>query len=509
MTIFAMAHNYKKIRNMTHDYPTWVLQHKVKGTEIRTIKGRYYLYQVKSYWDKESKRSKKVTEAFLGRITETGLIKGKKTKKVISVPLSSSYCVQEYGIVKFLYDDNIDVLNIIKEHFEQIYESIFVAAINRFAHHLPLKNMEHYHTQSYSRELFPNAQMSDKLLSQLLLTIGRQRGLVTKVMQHFTQGKHFLLMDATQVLSMSSTLESAQIGYNASGGYDPHINLMYLFSTDAQLPVFYRLVPGNVREVSAMALTIKESQVKNAVIVADKGFYSKINIKQLDDEKLQYIIPLKRSSKLIDYTPMETKGRKGFTNFLQYNERIIWYSSIQINDNQRVILFLDEDLQRNEQKDYLARVEKNLDQKPEKQTDAYTLENYHLKAQQIGTIALLTNLDPKNTPQQIYEFYKCRAAVEILFDTFKNILFADVTYTRSNEALEGWLFINHIALIFYYRLYKRLLQHNLLKKYSPKDILMHLNTIKRVKINQNWVIAEIPTKSKTVLEKIEIPMAYQ
>ena len=38
----------------------------------------------------------------------------------------------------------------------------------------------------------------------------------------------------------------------------------------------------------------------------------------------------------------------------------------------------------------------------------------------------------KNTPQQIYEFYKCRAAVEILFDTFKNILFADVTYTRSN-----------------------------------------------------------------------------
>ena len=494
---------------MAHDYPTWVLQHKVKGTEIRTIKGRYYLYQVKSFWDKESKRSKKVTEAFLGRITELGLIKGKKTKKIISVPLSSSYCIQEYGIVRFLYDDNIDVLNVLKEHFGQFYESIFAAAINRFAHHLPLKNMEHYHTQSYSKDLFPNAQMNDKSLSQLLLTIGRQRDLATKVMQHFIQGRHFLLMDATQVLSMSPTIESAQIGYNASGGYDPHVNLMYLFSTDAQLPVFYRLVPGNIREVSAMALTIKESQVKNAVIVADKGFYSKDNIDQLDDEKLQYIIPLKRSSKLIDYTPMETEGRKGFSNFLRYNERIIWYSNTQINDNQRVILFLDEDLQRNEQKDYLARVEKNLNQKPENQTETYTLKNYHLKAQQIGTIALLTNLDPKNTPQQIYEFYKCRAAVEILFDTFKNILFADVTYTRSNEALEGWLFINHIALIFYYRLYKRLLQHNLLKNYSPKDILMHLNTIKRVKINQKWVIAEIPTKSKTILEKLEIPITYQ
>lgn len=53
------------------------------------------------------------------------------------------------------------------------------------------------------------------------------------------------------------------------------------------------------------------------------------------------------------------------------------------------------------------------------------------------------------------------------------------------------------------------MQHNLLKKYSPKDILMHLNTIKRVKINQKWVIAEIPTKSKTILEKLEIPITYQ
>ena len=424
------------------------------------------------------------------------------------MPLSSSYCVQEYGIVRFLYDDNIDVLTVLKEHFGQFYESIFAAAINRFAHHSPLKNMEHYHTQSYSKDLFANAQMGDKSLSQLLLTIGRQRDLATRVMQHFIQGRHFLLMDATQVLSMSKTLESAQIGYNASGSYDPHVNLMYLFSTDAQLPVFYRLVPGNIREVSAMALTIKESQVKNAVIVADKGFYSKDNIDQLDAEKLQYIIPLKRSSKLIDYTPMETKGRKGFSNFLRYNERIIWYSDTQINDNQRVILFLDEDLQGNEQKDYLARVAKNLDQKTDNQTQSYTLEKYHLKAQQIGTIALLTNLDPKNTPQQIYEFYKCRAAVEILFDTFKNILFADVTYTRSNEALEGWLFINHIALIFYYRLYKRLLKNDLLKKYSPKDILMHLNTIKRVKINQKWVIAEIPSKSKTILENLQIPITY-
>ena len=138
---------------MANEYPSWVLAHKVKGTEIRSIQGRYYLYQVKSYWDKESKRSKKVTEAFLGRITEYGLIKGKKSKKIVSIPVSSSYCVEEYGIVKFLYDDNIDVLNILKEHFGQSYESIFVAAIHRFAYHSPLKNMEHNHRNKHSKNV--------------------------------------------------------------------------------------------------------------------------------------------------------------------------------------------------------------------------------------------------------------------------------------------------------------------------------------------------------------------
>ena len=219
---------YQNIRNMAiQNYPSWVLKHKVQGTEIRFISGRYYLYQVKSYWDKESKRSKKVTELFLGRITEAGLVKGKRTKKTLSVPVSSSFSVQEYGIAHFLHEDNKDVLTVLKEHFSTQYDSIFAAAINRFVYHSPLKNMEHYYTQSYCKELFPHALMSDKAMSQLLLSVGQQRHLISKVMHHFTHGQHFLLLDATQVLSMSVTLESAKEGYNASGSYDPHVNLLY------------------------------------------------------------------------------------------------------------------------------------------------------------------------------------------------------------------------------------------------------------------------------------------
>jgi transposase len=261
-------------------------------------------------------------------------------------------------------------------------------------------------------------------------------------------------------------------------------------------------VPGNVKEVAAMALTIEESQVKDAVLVADKGFFSNANMKLLSDKKLQYIIPLRRSSTLIDYTPCQVEGRKGFNNYLRFNNRVIWYQEKAItlnNENKRVILFIDEDLRRNEQHDYLKRIENEY--------MGYTLENYHLKAKTHGTIALLTNLNEDTTPQQIYEHYKSRAAIEILFDTFRNVLHADASYMRSDEAMQAWLFINHLALIFYYRLYNRLVKHNLLKKYTPKDILMHLDTIKKIKFHELWLNAEIPTKSKAIIQKLQIPMA--
>jgi len=56
------------------DYPKWVMKHKKKGTEIRKINGRYYLYKISSIWNKEKKRAQKITNEYLGIITEEGLI---------------------------------------------------------------------------------------------------------------------------------------------------------------------------------------------------------------------------------------------------------------------------------------------------------------------------------------------------------------------------------------------------------------------------------------------------
>lgn len=77
---------------------------------------------------------------------------------------------------------------------------------------------------------------------------------------------------------------------------------------------------------------------------------------------------------------------------------------------------------------------------------------------------------------------------------------------RGGSEMESWLFINFMATVFYYPLYKIFTERRLLKKYTPKDILLHLSGIKALKINQNWEIAEIPKKTAELIAKIEKPI---
>ncbi len=98
----SFTHNIK-----TKDYPTWVLAHKVKGTEIRHFNDRFYLYKISSFWDKEQKKSRKKIDCLLGQITEEGL---KVSKPQISEEKASQISVVESGLSEYIHSQNEDIL---------------------------------------------------------------------------------------------------------------------------------------------------------------------------------------------------------------------------------------------------------------------------------------------------------------------------------------------------------------------------------------------------------------
>ncbi len=66
------------------------------------------------------------------------------------------------------------------------------------------------------------------------------------------------------------------------------------------------------------------------------------------------------------------------------------------------------------------------------------------------------------------------------------------------------MLLTFIELQLYYRIYKSLLDNKLLSKYAPEDILIHLAEIKKIKINNKWITAEIHSKTAKLLQKLNI-----
>ena len=81
---------------------------------------------------------------------------------------------------------------------------------------------------------------------------------------------------------------------------------------------------------------------------------------------------------------------------------------------------------------------------------------------------------------------------------------ADKTFMQDRYVLEGWLMANFLAMIAYYKLFTRLKKQDLLKKYSPKDIIELSKAIYKVKVNNQWTISEITVKTKSLFKKIDI-----
>ena len=89
-----------------------------------------------------------------------------------------------------------------------------------------------------------------------------------------------------------------------------------------------------------------------------------------------------------------------------------------------------------------------------------------------------------------------------MFDLFKNILDSDKSHMQNEETLQGWIFMNHLALLAVYKIYHILQDKQLISKYSIRDFIQHLMEIRAVKINDSWHTAEIIHATGKFLEKI-------
>ena len=215
----------------------------------------------------------------------------------------------------------------------------------------------------------------------------------------------------------------------------------------------------------------------------------------MENEDLQYIIPLYRNNSLIDFKPLNGENYKKKLDCFLYQRRIIWHYQYE-KENKKIITFLDEKLRTKEESDYLDRIEKNIEN--------YSKEKFIERLDKFGTLTMVYKTTDNKTPVEIYKAYKRRNEVEVAFDAYKNFLQADKMYMQNKYVMEGWLTANFIAMIAYYKLLKKLQEENLNNKYAPKDIIEISKSINKCKINGVWHTTEVTKKINDLFIKLNI-----
>lgn len=487
-------------------HPNWALEHKKTGTELKLINGRYYLYGVKSVYDKTLKRAKKVSLGILGSITqEKGFIPSEK--KELKVKSEKTYFKKqvfsfEYGFSKWLFDtlEKDGTLAELKVHFPDLWQFIVLMVFCRIGYKSPLKNVPFYIEQSDIQSLLGwTEKLSDQKISDWLFQLGSAQNSIHQFMKPKNSHKKTVLMDATDMVLESNHIALSQKGYNSDMNFQSQFVLLYMYDANSLEPLYYRLLPGNIREISSMQNTIKISGLEQCIYIADKGFFSESNITELENLNMSFIIPLKRDNKLIPYGSLEQIEQTD--NYFEFAKRFIFFAATTKDNNRSINLFLDGRLKEQEKTDYLSRI-KSI---PEN----YSKSKFNEKVKTMGTLAIMHNTEL--SPQELYLEYKNRGEIEQFFDHLKNTLEASCSNMQREESLNGWMFINHLSMKIIYKLLfilkttplnkKQKLNH----KYSINDVIEYLKSIKKVKFAANEsIIAEINKSTKTLLEKMKI-----
>jgi len=482
-------------------YPEWVEKQKKQGYDIKNIRGNYYMYERKSRWDKDKKKAVKVTGAYIGKVTPEGIIPV-KPRVDITKPIFS----YELGASAYLYTIAGDILEDLKKHFDKkTAESIWATSMIRLISPSPFRRIEdRYHT-SWMSKILPHLNLSKNAMTALIDRIGNNRAACAAFMRDTIKPAAYTLIDGSRVTSKSEEMERALPGHSKDNKYLPQLNQIYIISASGageRIPVFYRNVAGNMPDVAAFALTMEDAGITGATILADNGFASADNFEIMAEPgaDLKYIVPLRRNSSEIVLSQID------YEDVFTYHKRAI-FAHMKECDGYRIYVFRDEKMRSKEIADFVGRKEKSNAAAEKKKTfdpdkdlsDIYKTTKESMD--QFGVIIFRTTVMDQPA-QYIYETYKIRWEIELLFKTLRDTCEQDASYMRDDHGFEAWSFFGHISILVACRILATLRKLNVSKEWSLEGILDHLSRVNAVQVANQWRVAETTKKTRDLLSNL-------
>jgi transposase len=276
---------------------------------VKKINGNLYLYETTDHYNPVTKRKKQSSRYIRKILSHEDLdhltkepppspIEVPKLKQIVSYgdAYLFSQLVEEIGLQKIL----------LKCFSAEETNLLLLLVAYRLLEKQSISHLSSWMETTDLKTLYPyEKSLSSHAISNALSNIGETaEETIPHFLLHWSQKINkegdSLLFDITSFTSQAKRMEELEIGYAKDHSPYPQINVGVLVNQEQHLPLYYKIYPGSLKDVSLLSNMVEEASllgIPSIHFILDRGFYSGYNLGKLHAEKHSFLLPLPRTAK--------------------------------------------------------------------------------------------------------------------------------------------------------------------------------------------------------------------
>lgn len=452
-----------------------------------------YAYEVTSYWNSKKQKSGHKTK-YLGVVVD----KQKKIFERKARKKESEKLVLDFGDAYILNNflEKIEFSQLIKKVFLEKSDMVLAILAYRLCYGSAMVYANTWFEGSYAKILYKNCDVTSQKISHFFDSIGDelvQRNFFSNYISTFSKAKKGIIIDGT---SLPNQIHMPMTAWGLSGEeIDKQIRFLLVVDKETNSPLFFRLLPGNMIDLSALTNTLEELKrygIKESFLYVDAGFFSEDNIKEMYANNVNFLTRLP-SLRIIykELIKCETDDLESVKYAVKYGKRAMFVKQKEIElfgKKAYAHIVLDPERKGREVKKFLLQIMDEKSQHNENEME-YSLSNS-------GIMILVSSFELKK--EDVVPTYYVRQIAETMFGFSKDDLNILPLRVHSEKSSSGFLFMQFLALIAFTKI-KKVIG----KEYTVEEILLTMRNLKCKVYDDEIMVNELTRQQKEITEKFD------